>query len=112
MSFDEMTITLDDVSYLLHLPIKGELVDPDYVVTDHDAITLTVELFGVSLRDASTEASSVRGPYYRLDWLKQVFEQQRAADNFLGATRAYIMLLLGCTIFCRQDFYSCRVLER
>ncbi|XP_058772053.1 protein MAIN-LIKE 1-like [Vicia villosa] len=98
MPFDEMTITLDDVSCLLHIPIRGELVDPDKVVIDYDAIHLVVELFGVSLSDASSEVSSVRGPYYKLDWLKQVFEQQRVADNFTGAVRAYIMLLLGCTI--------------
>ncbi|XP_058726450.1 protein MAIN-LIKE 1-like [Vicia villosa] len=99
-----MTITLDDVSCLLHVPIRGELVDPDVVVTDYDAIHLAVELFGVSLSDATTEASTVRGPYYKLDWLKQIFEQQRAANNFTGALRAYMMLLLGCTILADKTF--------
>ncbi|XP_058746915.1 protein MAIN-LIKE 1-like [Vicia villosa] len=104
MPFGEMTITLDDVSCLLHVPIRGQLVDPDVVVTDYDAIHLAVELFGVSLSDATTEASAVRGPYYKLDWLKQVFEQQRAANNFTGAMRAYMMLLLGCTILADKTF--------
>ncbi|XP_058733824.1 protein MAIN-LIKE 1-like [Vicia villosa] len=104
MSFGEMTITLDDVSCLLHVPIRGELVDPDVVVTDYDAIHLAVELFGVSLSDATAEASTVRGPYYKLDWLKQIFEQQRAANNFTGAMRAYMMLLLGCTILADKTF--------
>ncbi|XP_058775826.1 protein MAIN-LIKE 1-like [Vicia villosa] len=54
MPFGEMTITLDDVSYLLHIPIRGELVDPDYVFTGYDAITLAVKLFGVLLSDALT----------------------------------------------------------
>ncbi|XP_058748831.1 protein MAIN-LIKE 1-like [Vicia villosa] len=99
-----MTITLDDVSRLLHVPIRGELVDPDVDVTDYDVIHLAVELFGVSLSDATTEASAVRGPYYKLDWLKQVFEQQRAANNFTGAMRAYMMLLLGCTILADKTF--------
>ncbi|XP_058738491.1 protein MAIN-LIKE 1-like [Vicia villosa] len=75
MSFGEMTITLDDASCLLHIPIRGSLVGPKYVVTDTNAITLSVELFGVLLRDPSKEATAVRGPYYRLDWLKQIFEQ-------------------------------------
>ncbi|XP_058780654.1 protein MAIN-LIKE 1-like [Vicia villosa] len=104
MSFGEMTITLDDVSCHLHVPIRGELVDPNFVVTDYDAIHLAVELFGVSLSDATREAYSVRGPYYKLDWLKQVFKQQRAADNFTGAMRAYMMLLLGCTILADKTF--------
>ncbi|XP_058751705.1 protein MAIN-LIKE 1-like [Vicia villosa] len=104
ISFGEMTITLDDVSCLLHVPIRGELVDPDFVVTDYDTIHNAVELFGVSLSEASEEASSVRGPYYKLDWLKQVFEQQRAANNFTGAMRAYMMLLLGCTILADKTF--------
>ncbi|XP_058746613.1 protein MAIN-LIKE 1-like [Vicia villosa] len=104
MPFGEMTITLDDVSCLLHVPIRGQLVDPDVVVTDYDAIHLAVELFGVSLSDATEEASAVRGPYYKLDWLKQVFEQQRAANKFTGAMRAYMMLLLGCTILADKTF--------
>ncbi|XP_058727048.1 protein MAIN-LIKE 1-like [Vicia villosa] len=104
MPFGEMTITLDDVSCLLHVPIRGELVDPDVVVTDYDAIHLAVELFGVSLSDATTEASTVRGSYYKLDWLKQIFEQQRATNNFTGAMRAYMMLLLGCTILADETF--------
>ncbi|XP_058775806.1 protein MAIN-LIKE 1-like [Vicia villosa] len=104
MPFGEMTITLDDVSCLLHVPIRGQLVDPDVVVTDYDAIHLAVELFGVSLSDATEEASAVRGPYYKLDWLKQVFEQQRGANNFTGAMRAYMMLLLGCTILADKTF--------
>ncbi|XP_058767247.1 protein MAIN-LIKE 1-like [Vicia villosa] len=104
MPLCEMTITLDDVSCLLHVPIRGELVDPDFVVTDYDSIHNAVELFGVSLSEASEEASSVRGPYYKLDWLKQVFEQQRAANNFTGAMRAYMMLLLGCTILADKTF--------
>ncbi|XP_058768864.1 protein MAIN-LIKE 1-like [Vicia villosa] len=82
----------------------GELVDPNVVVTDYDAIHLVVELFGVSLSDATTEASTVRGPYYKLDWLKQIFEQQRAANNFTSAMRAYMMLLLGCTILADKTF--------
>ncbi|XP_058722288.1 protein MAIN-LIKE 1-like [Vicia villosa] len=87
-SFGKMTITLDDVSCLLHVPIRGELVDPDFVVTDYDAIHNVVELFGVSLSEASEEASS----------------QQRAANNFTGAMRAYMMLLLGCTIIADKTF--------
>ncbi|XP_058788175.1 protein MAIN-LIKE 1-like [Vicia villosa] len=104
MPFGGMTITLDDVSCLLHVPVRGELVDSDVVVTDYDAIHLAVELFGVSLSDATTKASAVRGPYYKLDWLKQVFMQQRAANNFTGAMRAYMMLLLGCTILVDKTF--------
>ncbi|XP_058726630.1 protein MAIN-LIKE 1-like [Vicia villosa] len=82
-----------------HMPF-GEIT----IMIDYDAIHLSVELFGVSLSDETREASSVRGPYYKLDWLKQVFEQQRAAYNFTGAMRAYMMLLLGCTILADETF--------
>src|ERR1051325_2673328 len=104
MPFGEMTITLDDVSCLLHVPIRGELVDPAEGFTDNDAIRLAIDLMGVSLEEIAEEVQFCRGPYYRLDWLKIIFERQRAASRFDCAARAYMMVLLGCTILTDKTF--------
>ena len=104
MPFGEMTITLDDVSCLLHIPITGELCNPAEGFTDSDAITQAIGLMGVPLDEAAEEIRTNRGPYYRLDWLKKLFVSLRAESRFDCAARAYMMLLLGYTILTDKTF--------
>jgi len=47
LSMEEMTITLDDVSCLLHLPIKGMLLDHDVLVSRTNALDMMVEFLGL-----------------------------------------------------------------
>ncbi|XP_058746752.1 protein MAIN-LIKE 1-like [Vicia villosa] len=47
MPFGDMTITLDDVACLLHLPINGMFWYPDEHVTEQVAVDLGCELLGV-----------------------------------------------------------------
>ncbi|KAI5382188.1 hypothetical protein KIW84_UN0095 [Lathyrus oleraceus] len=72
MPFGEMSITLDDVACLLHLPIRGIFWSPQDVTEE-----LAVEL-----------ARSVTG----------------AASNWAYATRAYLLMLVGSTIFADKTF--------
>ncbi|XP_028111263.1 protein MAIN-LIKE 2-like [Camellia sinensis] len=66
----EMTLTLDNVSTILGLPIVGKSVSiPD--VTDHHGVTLLVYGLGITERAAHEEC----------------------------AARAYLLFLLGCTLF-------------
>ena len=104
MPFGEMTITLEDVSCLLYVPIRGDLVDPVEGFYDNDAIRLAIDLMGVPLEEAADEVHLCRGPYYRLDWLKTIFVRQQAANRFDCAARAYMLLLLGCTILTDKTF--------
>ncbi|MCI87985.1 serine/threonine-protein phosphatase 7 long form-like protein, partial [Trifolium medium] len=44
MSFGEMTITLDDLACLLHLPVRGKFYTP-ISVTQEEAVALAVEIY-------------------------------------------------------------------
>ncbi|KAI5417738.1 hypothetical protein KIW84_042377 [Lathyrus oleraceus] len=59
MSFGEMSITLDDVSCLLHLPIRGVFWSPQDV-TEEVAVELVVDYLGVSQDEAQSHVRSCR----------------------------------------------------
>ena len=61
----ELTITLDDVASLLHLPITGALHTFEPLVTS-DAIRLLTELLEVSHEEATFETRQAGGPHVRL----------------------------------------------
>ncbi|XP_006584334.1 protein MAIN-LIKE 1-like [Glycine soja] len=63
----EPTITLDDVSSLLHLPVVGDLhaFQPLYV---DDTVHMLVDLLMVFTEAAKAETGQCRGPYVRLQW--------------------------------------------
>jgi hypothetical protein len=61
----EMTITLDDVSSILHLPIRGSLFSMSSLTKDL-AVGMLVIMLGVSLHDAVVETDITRGTYVRL----------------------------------------------
>ena len=55
-----MTITLDDVSSILHLPVVGQF--PTYDVLDHNAAkNMLMELLGTSETDANEELRRNKG---------------------------------------------------
>nr|XP_027190150.1 protein MAIN-LIKE 1-like [Cicer arietinum] len=97
-----MTITLDDVANLLGLPIRGEFYSPP----DVDRVTtcnLVVHLLGVTTEEIWEETKKTRGAHYRLDWLKEVFRRQCAVERFDCAARAYLLNLVGSTIFANKS---------
>ncbi|XP_058760152.1 protein MAIN-LIKE 1-like [Vicia villosa] len=104
MPFGEMTITLDDVACLLHLPINGMFWYPDEHVTEQVAVDLGCELLGVDRHAMAVHVRSCRGAYYSLQWLYDRFVQYRAAGSWTYATRAYLMMLVGSTIFADKTF--------
>ena len=71
----EMTITLDDVSSLLHLPITGAF----YMYEGIDSLTAVeklVELLGVRASEAQVETHQCSGPHMRLSWLREVYRSR------------------------------------
>lgn len=108
MSFGEMTITLDDVSCLLHIPCMGYFCNLTHGFTDSDLITMPIDLLGVLLEESAEEVRSCRGAYYRLDWLNVIFTRQQADSRFDCAAKAYMLLLVGCTIFVHK---TCTLIE-
>ncbi|KAI5409504.1 hypothetical protein KIW84_055074 [Lathyrus oleraceus] len=103
MPFGEMSITLDDVACLLHLPIRGIFWSPQDV-TEELAVELAVDYLGVSQGQAQSHVRSCRGSYYKLEWLYDLFVHHRAASSWAYATRAYILMLVGSTIFVDKTF--------
>ncbi|XP_058734264.1 protein MAIN-LIKE 2-like [Vicia villosa] len=67
MLLGEMTITLDDVSCLLHLPVGGSFWIPHHV-TDCDVVELVVDYLGVRRGDAASHVHDCRGAYYGI-WI-------------------------------------------
>ncbi|XP_006598393.1 protein MAIN-LIKE 1-like [Glycine max] len=64
---EELTITLDDVSSLLHLPVVGDLHAFQPLHVD-DAVQMLMDLLMVSAESARAETTQCRGPYVRLQW--------------------------------------------
>ncbi|KAJ1431526.1 Aminotransferase-like, plant mobile domain [Sesbania bispinosa] len=81
-----MTITLDDVSSLLHLPV-------------------TRRLFSLP----AVEIEITRGAYIRLSWLRDVYNSNLQQKNLDAAARAYLLYLVGCTIFTDKSETTVRV---
>ena len=61
----ELTITLDDMASLLHLPITGALHTFEPLVT-FDAVVMLTELLEVSPKEARAETRQASGPHVRL----------------------------------------------
>ena len=61
----EVTITLDDVAYLLHFPVVGDFHAFQPVHVD-DAVQMLVELLIVPAEAARVETAQCRGPYVHL----------------------------------------------
>jgi hypothetical protein len=71
----EMTITLDDVYNLLHLPIQGCMMDHDAVVDRDRGIDLMIRLLGMSDVAAPAEAKTEYGAHISYPTLKQLYEE-------------------------------------
>ena len=103
LPFGEMTVTLDDVAAILGISVMGASVSLSVDrLSDRDAEDLLVQLLDVSRDDARQEVLSVRGQSVRLEWLKSHFQDVSDSDSrrrIECAARAYLLFLLGCTLF-------------
>ncbi|XP_017407713.2 protein MAIN-LIKE 1-like [Vigna angularis] len=94
----EMSITLDDVSTLLHLPVMGQMCDLEELEFE-EARTALVQLLGVDGGTTGAEMEDARGPKVRLSWLREIYVQRCESQHWDYAARAYLLHLVGCTIF-------------
>ncbi|CAJ2643300.1 unnamed protein product [Trifolium pratense] len=105
MPFGEMTITLDDVACLLHLPVRGDFYTP-ISVTMEEVVALAAELLGVTYEFAFEETSQQRGEYFTQQWLYECYQRNvNLYGRFDCAARAYMLMLVGCTI-CTDKSYT------
>ena len=102
LPFGEMTITLDDVSSILHIPITGSMISFSQPLRVDVANALLVELLGTTDVEASRETEQCRSSSVRLLWLGDHFSTIMDAssdDDIEFATRAFLLHLVGCTLF-------------
>ncbi|XP_045799509.1 protein MAIN-LIKE 1-like [Trifolium pratense] len=100
-----MTITLDDVACLLHLPVRGDFYTP-ISVTMEEVVALAAELLGVTYEFAFEETSQQRGEYFTQQWLYECYQRNvNLYGRFDCAARAYMLMLVGCTI-CTDKSYT------
>ncbi|KAL5154302.1 Protein MAIN-LIKE 2 [Glycine soja] len=86
----ELTITLDDVASLLHLPIIGAFHSFEPLHVD-EAIIMLVELL------------ECHGAYVHLSWLRDIYQRRCEARQWIVAARAYLLHLVGCTLFANKS---------
>jgi len=98
----ELTITLDDVSSLLHLPVIGDLHAFEPLHVD-DAVQMLVDLLMVSAESARAETAQCRGPYVHLQWVRDIHERQCQAGHWTVTARVYLLHLLGCTLLANKS---------
>ena len=73
LPFGEMTITLDDVASILHIPVTRSMISFSQPLRVDDANALLVELLGTIDVEASRETEQCRSPSVRLLWLRNHF---------------------------------------
>ena len=98
LSIEELTITLDDLSNLLHLPIIRKFYTyPNlYVVV---AMDLLVQSLCVDCGATIAETRHCQGGNMRLNWLREVYEDVCNNKQWTVAARAYLLHLVSCIIF-------------
>jgi len=70
----KMTITLDDVHNLLHIPIHGRMLYHDEAMGQDRAIDLIIRLLGMSEADAMAEIMNESAGHISYPSLKRVYE--------------------------------------
>ncbi|KAL5148611.1 Protein MAIN-LIKE 1 [Glycine soja] len=104
----ELTIMLDDVSSLLHLPVIGDLHAFQCLHVD-DAVQMLVDLLMVSTKSARAETTQCRGPYVHLQWVRDIYERRCQTGHWTTAACAYLLHLLGCTLFANKSAINVHV---
>jgi len=98
----EVTITLDDVASLLHLPIIGAFHSFDTRHVDK-AVLMLMELLEVTGDEARAETLQCHRAYVCLSWLREIYHSKCETGHWTAAGRAYLLHLLGCTIFANKS---------
>ncbi|XP_057415661.1 protein MAINTENANCE OF MERISTEMS-like [Lotus japonicus] len=102
MSWGEMTITLDDVSALLHIPVEGSFFSFGKP-TKEEASLMVVDLLGVGIEKVEAEFRKCRGLSLRYAWLLQLVVEHVKKEKWTEAARAYLLRLVGMTLFCDKS---------
>ncbi|KAK9118917.1 hypothetical protein Scep_017010 [Stephania cephalantha] len=104
-----MSISLEDVSFLLKIPVTGKVVAVEKFAryteeSRSDAIKMVSNLLGVSVEEAEEEVNISKGLTVRNHWLKSRWcpkagSRPRNYPPVECTARAYLLYLLSCTLF-------------
>ena len=64
---------------------------------------MLVELLKVNVAEARAETIQCHDSYVRLSWLCDVYEMKIEVCHWIVAVRAYLLHLLGCTLFTNKS---------
>jgi hypothetical protein len=97
----EMTITLDDVSNLLHLPTQGRMLYHDPVVDRAHGITRMTRLIGMLDAAARAESKSEYGAHISYTAMKRRYESHLTEARRLEhpQMRSFLLYLIGSALF-------------
>jgi hypothetical protein len=112
----EMTITLDDVHNLLHIPIYGRMLDHDESMDRDRSIDFMTRLLGMSDADARAQVRDESAGHISYPALKRVYEEhltearrledartreelQERARRRAWCVRSFLLYLVGCALF-------------
>jgi hypothetical protein len=111
----ELTITLDDVHNLLHIPIHGRMLDHDEAVDRDRSIDLMTMLLGMSDADARAEVRNESAGHISYPSLKRVYEDhltearrleephtreelQERTRRRVWCVRSFLLYLVDCAL--------------
>jgi hypothetical protein len=106
-----MGISLDDVHSILHIPIGGKFFQPT-ALSREEAVSAMRTFLGVSEMEARREVDVMNGPYTGISWLREVAEEQLVEGHIEFAARAFLLRILGCTLFADKSarYVRCSIL--
>ena len=102
----EVTITLDDVVSLLHLPVTGTFHNFE-TLHANESVLMLVELLEVSGDEARVEIVQCHGAYVWLSCLRDIYRSECDVAYWTVATRDYLLHLLGYTFFTNNSEQTC-----
>lgn len=111
-----MTITLDDVSNLLHVPIKGRSLDFEKKVSREHGVSMMTRYLGMSAAAVAKACKAKYGAHLTFVALKRLYEDHLIVARQLDVpqsreelkerdrrrewcVRSFLIYLVGCTLF-------------
>jgi len=64
---------------------------------------MLVELLEVTGDEARAEIVQCHGAYIRLSWLREIYHSKCKVGHWTVTDRAYLLHLLGCTLFANKS---------
>ncbi|XP_058741600.1 protein MAIN-LIKE 1-like [Vicia villosa] len=94
LPFGELTVTLDNVHSLFHLPIASMFFTP--VHKDQATVVhMVMGAFEIDEVVVLKEFGETRGFHLRMSWLRKIYQELADVGRYEAAARAYMLHLVG-----------------